>query len=534
MFTDKTSGANIPVWLDKHIKDEPRPQYSPLKNNISTEVTIVGAGIAGLATAYMLSKMGTKVVILEDGEIASGETGRTTAHLMSEVDDKYYQIAKTHGKEAAKLVAESHSQAIDMIEEICASESIEAEFERCFGYLFLSAKERKRNDTSILEKEFAASNEAGMESTMVSSIPELKYDFGPALKFTNQGHVNPIKFLNGLAKACTKRGVKIYTHTHAQKVAGGNPAEVVTSDGCTVVSDYIVMCTNVPVNDRFTMYTKMVPHRTYVIAATIPKGSVPNHLYWDTEEPYHYVRIAKGDDESTELLIVGGEDHIVGRKHDYEERFRALTEWTRDRFPQIIQVVSKWSGQVNEPVDLLAFLGPNPGDHPNVLIHTGDSGTGMTYGMIGAKINSDKIMGLSNRWAKLYDPSRLMTREPTEFITENIHTQLQYKSWFTGSDVNDMEDIAKGEGAVIRKGLSKVAVYRDDDGELHTRSAVCTHLGGIVNWNCSEKCWECPVHGSRFDPFGRVVNGPANTPLSGAEKETIPSEDVPPQTVGLN
>jgi len=516
---DKTSGVLLPLWLDKRVYNTPRPTFPKLIKNVTTQVCVIGAGITGITAAYLLSKEGKRVVLIDDGEIISAETGRTTAHLMSALDDRWFKLQKFHGVDGARLACDSHQRAVDLIEDIVKQNNIDCDFERLSGYLFLSPNDMKGEGVKILEREFEAARQSGWNDVeLLQNIPISTFNSGPALRFPRQGQFNPVKYLNALVLLCQKQGVEIYTHTHASKVSGGAAAEVETSDGFSIACDDIVVATNVPINDRVTMHTKQAPYRTYAIAATFAKGAIPHLLYWDTEEPYHYVRTSPGPDPNTEILIVGGEDHPVGKAHDFEQRYDRLIQWTKERFP-ILNVIEKWSGQVIEPMDGLAYSGRNPSDAKNVFIHTGDSGTGMTHGTIGAWLIRDLIMGRENPWEKLYNPSRVMRTDFKEFITHNVSIQKEYKEWLTGSDVKDIEEIPCGHGAVMRKGLKKVAVYRDEQGQFHQCSAVCPHLGGIVNWNYAEKSWDCPVHGSRFDPFGRVIQGPANRGLSGEEPE---------------
>jgi Rieske Fe-S protein len=246
---------------------------------------------------------------------------------------------------------------------------------------------------------------------------------------------------------------------------------------------------------------------------------VPKALYWDTKDPYHYVRIQDLSDDPNhpdhDLLIVGGEDHKTGQASDHAERHRALESWARERFPMMQAVEFRWMGQVQETIDGLGFLGKNPLDEGNVYVATGDSGMGMTHGTIAGMIITDLIAGRENPWAKLYDPSRKPVKAIEEFVKENANVARQYADWLTRGDVADAEDVAPGCGAVIRKGFSKVAAYRDEKGKLHEMSAVCPHLKCIVAWNSDDQTWDCPCHGSRFDRFGEVVVGPAG---SGLEK----------------
>jgi Rieske Fe-S protein len=245
---------------------------------------------------------------------------------------------------------------------------------------------------------------------------------------------------------------------------------------------------------------------------------VPHALYWDTLDPYHYVRLQRTG-EAHELLIVGGEDHKTGQADDAAARFDRLAAWMRLRFPRTGPIAIRWSGQVLEPVDGLAFIGRNPRDEPNVFLATGDSGHGMTHGTIAGLLLTDLILGRENPWGTLYDPSRVSLRAAKDFATENLNVAARYVEWATPGDVSSAEEIAPGTGAVLRSGLAKVAAYRDPSGALHRHSAVCPHLGCVVHWNPAETSWDCPCHGSRFDPLGKVVNGPANRDLAPLEAE---------------
>jgi Rieske Fe-S protein len=257
----------------------------------------------------------------------------------------------------------------------------------------------------------------------------------------------------------------------------------------------------------------------------VPRGWVTKGLYWDTLDPYHYVRLQKleprtdgegglsYDPENEELVIIGGEDHKTGQAFDQEERYKRLESWARSRLPRLGPVLFRWSGQVMETIDGIAFIGRNPVDQDNIYIVTGDSGMGMTHGTIAGLLLTDLILGRDNPWAKLYDPSRKTLRAAKEFLSENLNVAKQYGEWITGGAAGSAADIPAGSGAVIREGLSKVAVYRDASGTIHKLSAVCPHLSCIVSWNSVEKTWDCPCHGSRFACTGEVIVGPANKGL---------------------
>src|SRR5215210_60913 len=508
------SGHTTSVWM----ATTEVPQFQSLDQDLRANVCVIGAGIAGMTTAYLLARAGRAVVVIDDGPIAGGETSRTTAHLTAALDDRYYNIAKLHGEDGARLAAESHMSAIHRIETIASMEDIDCDFRRVEGYLFLGGDSKR----SELERELEATHRAGINDTqLVDRIPLSFWNSGPALRFPRQATFHPLKYLKGLARAILRDGGKIYTGVHAEKIEDGEPAKVTTSEGHVIGADNVVVCTNTPVNDWLIIHSKQAAYRTYVIGARIPKGSVPHALYWDTPDPYHYIRIQQGEDSAGreldyDILIVGGEDHKTGQATDTEERFNCLEQWASERFPMIETVQYRWSGQVMEPVDYMAYIGRNPGGDEHIYIATGDSGNGMTHGTIAGIILNELIQGRKHQWSKLYDPSRVKLRATPEYLKENLNVGKQYKDWFTAGDAGNLEQIKPGEGAVLGTGRGKIAVYRDESGAVHQLSAVCTHLYCIVHWNDTEKTWDCPCHGSRFDPYGNVVNGPAIVGLSPA------------------
>lgn len=490
--------------------------YGALTKDTETEVCIVGAGIAGMTTAYLLAQEGKSVVVLDDGAVGGGETCRTTAHLVNALDDRFYKIEHLHGDKGAKLAAESHTSAINKIEEIIQKEKISCEFERVDGYLFVPPDD----SPDQLDKELEALHRAGLkEVTRVKRIPYTEYDFGPALHFPHQAQFHVLKYLNGLAEGIKRMGGRIYTKTHAEKVQGGKDTKVETDKGILIKCQSVVVATNTPMNNLVVLHTKQAPYRTYVIGARIPKGSVPTMLLWDTPDPYHYVRVTKGNGRvSGDILIVGGEDHKTGQADDGFDRYAHLEEWTRVRFPMVEAIDYRWSGQVMEPIDGLAFIGRNPSDEDNIFVVSGDSGNGMTHGTIGGILVTDLIMGRTNEWTDLYDPSRISLLAADKFAKETINFVAQYIDLVTPGDVDAVKEIAPDGAALIRRGMQKIAAYRDEKGNLHKHTAVCPHLGCIVRWNESEKSWDCPCHGSRFDKLdGHVLNGPANVPLASAK-----------------
>lgn len=480
--------------------------FSPLKKHISVDVAIVGAGIAGMTTAYLLANEGKKVAVVDDGPIGHGETAHTTAHITHALDDRYSDIEKFHGLENAQLAAESHTAAINRIERIVKEEKIKCGFERVDGYLFRDPTDTKKT----LLDEIESLRRIGLGVFPVTNAPA-PFETGECIKFPNQAQFHPLNYLAGLAKAVRKKKGLLFTETHAKKIEEG---KVTTDKGYTIRARHVVTCTNTPVNDRLRIHTKQGAYRTYVVAARIPKNSVEKILLWDTGNhkkghpyPYHYIRVhpfSKKDD----LLIVGGEDHKTGQKNDAEKRYAILERWVKDRYPMVKKIDYRWSGQVMEPFDALAYIGRNPLDK-NVFIATGDSGNGITHGTIAGMLITDLVMGRKNRWEKLYSPSRKSAKAAKYYLQENLNVAKRYLDWVKRGDVQSLEDIKPGEGAIIQHGLSKAAVYKDEKGNVSACSAVCTHAACIVQWNSEKKTFDCPCHGSRFTPQGKVINGPA-------------------------
>lgn len=481
------------------------PDIAELNDSIETDVCVVGGGIAGLTTAYLLTRAGKRVTVIDDGPIAGGETARTTAHLSWAIDDHIYRIAKWHGDEKARLAVESHVAAVDQIETIVAMENIDCDFTRLDGYLF-----EVEDGEDDLDEELETAHRLGFRQIEMVRHPDVgQFTTGRALRFPDQGQFHILRYLRGLTDAIERNGGQLFSGTRAVEWKGDASPSVTTADGKTIKAAAIVLATNYPIASK--MFAKLPAYRTYAIGVRIPKGSFKKALLWDTGDPYHYVRIQEEDDH--DMLIVGGEDHRTGQENDGEDRFANLWRWTSERFPPAEKWEHRWSGQCLETHDGLAFIGRFSDDEPNVFLITGDSGMGMTHGTIGGMLVSDLILGRSNPWEDVYEPSRIATQSITEAVPEVISSTVPYVDWVTGGDVSSEDEIKPGEGAILRDGASKIAVYRDENGELHKRSAVCRHMGCLVRFNSAEKTWDCPCHGSRYGTDGHPINTPAVSSL---------------------
>jgi glycine/D-amino acid oxidase-like deaminating enzyme/nitrite reductase/ring-hydroxylating ferredoxin subunit len=509
---EMTSGRNISYWTDT-VENQP---LHPLQHDHETDTVIVGGGLAGMTTAYCLALSGRAVIVVEDGQIGSGESGRTTAQLCTALDDRYYNFVKTFGVDKARAIAHSHATSIDFVEKTIAAEDIDCEFTRLNGYLFLHPSDK----ADALDREFEAAAKAGVSISRTDAMPGMSKPQS-GLVFANQAQFHPLKYLAGLKKAILARGGQIFTGTHAAKIS---QTGITTSTGFTINAKNVVVATNAPVNSMFMLPIKQFAYRTYVIAGLVKKGLLPKALWWDTGDydadhdvaPYHYVRIEEYNEEY-DLLISGGEDHPTGDTSDTDipeqSRYEALEKWTRYYFP-IEGILYHWSGQVMEPMDGVAFIGRNPFDHDNVYIITGDSGNGMTHCTIGGMLIADLVNGKANPWEKIYSPSRFTFSE-SGIVFKRMFAEIMsyFRQQPNFKTAKELASVKNGEGRIVDMLEEKFGVYRDINGGLHIVSAECTHMKCTVHWNADEKSWDCPCHGSRFTYEGKVTNGPANRDL---------------------
>ncbi|OAP39959.1 2Fe-2S ferredoxin [Sinorhizobium glycinis] len=486
----------------------------PLTTDERADVVVVGSGIAGLSTAYELCRQGQSVVVVDRGAIGRGMTARTSAHLASVLDDFYHKLIGIRGRDEARHYLDSQRAALDRVEQIQQSEEMDCDFRRLDGYLFAASDDH----VSLLEREIDACHSLGFSEVAWDAMPGAE-DGGEhrCLRFPNQGRFHPLKYIEGLIRCIERDGGRLYAETPIVSVEEkGSETIVRTQNGNEIRARAAVIATNSPINDWIAVHTKQAPYRTYVIAGRVPSGTVTDALYWDTLDPYHYVRLQPSGAEH-DWLIVGGEDHKTGRANDQPERIARLTEWAKAHYPSMGDPEYSWSGQVMEPVDHLAYIGRNPGNE-NIFIVTGDSGEGLSNGVAGSLILRDLVLGRDNAWAGAYQPNRISISAAGEYISENLTMPANLAEHLTGGEMSSVDELKPGEGGLVRRGTAKLAAYRDDGGELHLRSATCTHAGCVVHWNGFERCWDCPCHGSHFSVDGEPLNAPAFKPLAVAQE----------------
>ena len=493
------------VWMNVEVA----PHAKSLERDESADTVVVGSGIAGLSTAYELAARGQSVLVLDRGPIGSGMTARTTAHLTSLCDDSFDSLIGKRGVDVAKQFYLSQASAIDRIEKIQAHESIECDFRRLDGYLFPALG----SDPSTLDSSLEATRKAGMPVEDTTGLPFEGLGDLRCLRYPDQGAFHPLKYLQGLARALQKRDMRLCADTVVEEVAEeGGGVVVRTAGGHRVRAEAAVVATNSPINDRLAIHSKQAPYRTYAMAFLLPHGTLSDGLYWDTLDDYHYVRLQPKDARNG-YLIVGGADHKSGEADDADVRFEALEAWMRNLVPRLGKETHRWSGQVLNPLDFTSFSGRNPGSE-RIYIHTGDSGQGITHGVVASLLLSGLIVDGRHPWADIYDPARKPVKAAGAFISENLTAVKSFAEYVAPGELKSVDELKPGCGAIVRDGMKKIAAFRDERGSLQLLSAACTHLGCHVHWNSLERCWDCPCHGSHFAVDGTALNGPAVAPLA--------------------
>lgn len=496
------------LWMDVDVA----PSARQLEGDPSADTIIIGSGIAGISTAYELAIAGQKVIVVDRGAIAGGITARTSAHLAPLCDDLTSEMIKLRGEDIARAFYESQAAGIDRIEEIAENEDIECDFRRLDGYLFQAPD----TDSKIIDDELDAVRKVGAPVHRIVGVDALAgCGERHALRYPRQATFHPLKYLRGVAGAVEAKGGLLYAGTVVRTIEERNGSVLVKTDRGNVTAKAAVVATNAPIVDRFALHTKMAPYRTYVAGFEIKRGALPDALYWDTLDPYHYVRLQPGEG-SNDYVLVGGADHKSGEADDANSRFEALEAWARNLIPKLGNASHRWSGQVLDTIDYAAFIGRNPGN-ANIFVHTGDSGQGMTHGAAGAMLNAALVSGKAAKWKEVYEPSRKTPSAIGNFLKENVTAIKNFAEYLAPGELSSLDDLKPGCGAIVRQGLAKIAAYRDDRGKLFTRSASCTHIGCHLHWNSFETCWDCPCHGSHFAIDGTALNAPAVSSLASGE-----------------
>lgn len=488
------AGKPISFWIDST-----RPtHFSVLDRDISVDVAIVGAGIVGLTAARLLKRAGKSVAVIEAKEIATGVSGHTTAKITALHQLIYADLIKQIGEGNAQIYAESNQTAIEQIATWVENEQIDCDFSRQSAYTFAESQDT----LDKIRDEVSAASKLGLPATFVENT-SLPFPIAGAIKLDNQAQFHIRKYLLHLAHLIAGEGSYIFENTRVQTATEDDICQVISDRG-TVKAQDVIVATHLPILDQGLFFAKTYPQRSYLMGALIDPAKAPEGMFIGAEDQYFSIRTTPYQDGL--LLIVGGEGHKTGSIVNTEEKYQKLEAYACTRFG-IDKIDYRWSTQDMVSFDKLPFIGKLTPANNHIYVATGFSLWGMSKGTLSGMLLSDLILGIDNPWLQIYDATRATPFITPQFVTSGLDVG---RHWL-GDRLKGLQggsDVKPGEGKIVMSHGKQLAVYRDDE-KTHVVSAVCTHLGCIVNWNNAEKSWDCPCHGARYDCDGQVIHGPA-------------------------
>ena len=495
MSVATTAGS---IWIET---GERVPELPRLEGDVDADIAVIGGGIVGVTTALIAAEAGARVVLVDAGRIGHGVTGHTTAKITSQHGLVYARLRSRFGAEAARTYAQANEAALEWIAERVERHAIDCDFRRRAAYAYLEPGSAR----SKLEDELRAAREAGLHAELVERI-DLPYPVEAALRFSNQAEFHPHRYLLGLLARLDELGARVFEHTLAAQV-DAHEGCVVRTPGGSIRAGRAVVATHYPFLDRSLAFARVHTERSYAIACRI-EGAPPEGMFISAESPTRSIRSVPVAGE--ELLLVGGEGHRTGQGGDTASRYETLERFAREHW-DVRSVDYRWSSQDGITLDGVPYVGRVTPRNERLLMATGFAKWGMTGGTAAAIALANLLEGRRTDAARLFDPVRLkpLTAGP-KLLEENARIGLRF-AWdrISKRGGRPLTELAPGEGDIVEHDGEPVAGHRYDDGRLVAVSAVCTHLGCRVNWNSAERSWDCPCHGSRFDPEGNVLEGPA-------------------------
>lgn len=488
--------------------------FAPLADDLEVDVAIVGGGITGITTAALLARAGRRVAVLEAVRVGYGSSGYSTGNLYATVDTYLHHVADKWGWDRTRQVVQSRRMAIDLIEQNIFDYRVRCQFLRQPWVLYSTGSSAHEDD--MIEREYQACVKCGLDARVSNEAP-LPYSINKALVVAHQAQFHPLHYVRQLAAAIRSERCHIYEGTPVVEI-DQNHALVRTAQH-TVHAQHVVMATHTPKGFN-TLQTELAPYREYAVAAALAEKQLSGGIFWSAGAERTSTRLVEIDSRPHVLLI--GERHKSGQREDTDAAWRKLEQLLRARF-DAQAVEYRWSAQHYRPADGLPYIGPSIGSG-HLYLATGFATDGLTYGTLAAILLSEQIAGRSTEYDELYSPRRFTpVKSVGKFLKENLNVAGYYvKDYIKGGEAKALAEVRCGEGRVIEIDGDKLAVYRDDAGDLHAVSPVCTHLKCIVHWNRAERSWDCPCHGSRFSHEGDVLEGPALAPL---ERRTIAGLD---------
>ncbi|WP_373533333.1 FAD-dependent oxidoreductase [Vampirovibrio sp.] len=503
-FENPAESATVSLWKhnaqNRPIRGALTNQFPPLSGSLETDVAIIGAGLTGLSTALLLHRAGYEVAVVDAHPVGYGVTGFNSGHLTSILlDTRFQELIPAFGEASLRSVVRGIEEAMLLIERQVTDYRIDCGFRWLPGYLFAETTEQQK----ALQQEVEAMAKAGLAANRTFNVP-LPFAVEEGVQVSQQAAIDPLRYAQSLAAQLHQEGVPLFENARVTDIEshGREGGHLLKTEGGSIHAKNVVIATHTPIGFRPLSQTRLEPWRSYVIGVRTD-SVIADALYWDMADPYHYLRLA--EDEQGPLLIIGGADHRTGESRNAEQCFNQLEAFAAQRF-NVNRVDYRWSAQFYEPADGLPYIGKSA----DVYIATGFSGEGLTYGTLAAQLISDLIQGIPNPCADILSPSRTKPiASAGGFLSENLSTVGHFVGdRLKKTAIETPTDVPPGEGAICLVDGDKVAVYHSPEGVFYGFSPVCTHARCLVDWNPTEKSWDCPCHGGRFNALGQVLNGP--------------------------
>lgn len=489
--------------------------FPALDSDITTDVCIVGAGIAGITAAYVLAKEGVNVTVIEGSKIVSGTTGFTTAKITAQHGVIYDELTKIFGKTQARQYFDANQHALEQIKDWIDTLSIDCDFEERHAVLYAQTPE----GVEQLKKEKSAYEQLGIPGDLSTSKNELPFPVSETLTLPNQAQFHPVKYMYGLVKEAQNLGVTFHENTRAATLIHGENILIETMEGNKIKTKQVLVTSHFPFNDKEGLYfSRLSPQRSYVVCVKVPSVDLDG-MYINVEKPTRSIRTAKGE-KGESYLIVGGEGHKTGQHEDSShddstnDRYKTLTQFAKQHFP-VESIDSHWSAQDYETLDRLPYIGEMTSGFSDVFVATGFDKWGMTNGTIAGLLLADLAQNKFNSYTALYSPTRTKIKKEDikHFVKMNTNVAKELVTGKFNRPSDSVDDLENDEGRIVMVDNHKTGAYKDKNGQLHLVKPTCTHLGCDVHWNDGERSWDCPCHGSRFSYKGEVLEGPAVNPL---------------------
>jgi glycine/D-amino acid oxidase-like deaminating enzyme/nitrite reductase/ring-hydroxylating ferredoxin subunit len=477
--------------------------HAPLAGDLEVDVAIVGGGIVGLTSAHLLQRAGKRVAVLEARKIGRQVTGRSTAKVTSQHGLIYQRLARDFGDEGARMYGAANQAALDRIAAL--AREVECDFEPAAAYVYA----RSDAEAAKVRAEAEVAQRLGLPASFVSETP-LPFPVSGAIRFDDQGQFNPCKYVIGLARIVAADGGQIFEGTRVRSIEHGEPCRVATDRG-TVTARDVIDAAHMPLGRQGMFFTKAYPYAHPMLAARVDPTRAPAGMFISAGSPTHSVRTARWGEQT--YLVAVGEAFKPGQPEQGMKMFGDLARLVGETF-NVTSIDYYWTNEDFNSMDGMPFIGRATSGSKHLFVATGFNAWGITTGTAAAMILCDLITGRANPWAPLFDAARIKPMAGgASFVSENLGVGAHLVQGYVKARPRSIGELKPGEAAIVKHDGERLAVFRDEQGQPHAVSAICTHLRCVLGWNPADRTWDCSCHGSRFDVDGSVIHGPATVDL---------------------